>query len=256
MLILLPPSERKATRNGGRGRPARYDTLSFPELEPTRRRVRESLAQVSAQPEPWTLLGLPPGLAEAVEHNTRLDSAPALPAEELYTGVLYDALGLADLPPAALRRARSSVVITSALFGALRLRDRVPPYRLSANTALPGLPTLAQLWRPALDQALTEAAGAGLLVDCRSGGYMAMWTPPAALRSKWVHVQVPGASHMAKLTRGEVARAIAVAPGAAPRTPKALATAMTTAFEGTHEVALHEPSSASKPWVLTVRPVG
>ena len=251
MLILLPPSERKNTRT--RGRPARFDSLSFPVLDDTRARVRTELAAVSSEPEAWSRLGLSAGLADEIAHNTRLGTAAALPAEELYAGVLYDALGLADLPAPALRRARAAIVVTSALFGALRLRDRVPPYRLSAGTALPGLPPLAGLWRPELDPVLSEAAGRGPILDCRSAGYMAMWTPSKSLAPHRVHVVVPGASHMAKKIRGEVARAVCLAPRA-PRSVQGLYETVRDGLADTHETDLAEPVSGTKPWRLSVRP--
>lgn len=59
----------------------------------------------------------------------------------LYTGVLYDNLGLADLDPDRVAR---SVLIFSGLWGALRVTDRVP------RTDWPwehGCPVWA-LWRP------------------------------------------------------------------------------------------------------------
>lgn len=252
MLILLPPSERKATRR--RGTPARYDRLAFSELTPTRERLRTALAQVSAEPDAYRRLGLAEGLVDQIEHNTRLDTAPALPAEQLYTGVVYDALGLDDMPPTARRRARASIVVVSALFGALRLTDRVPPYRLSAGNTVPGMPGLAALWRPALDTALPAAAGKGVILDCRSGGYMAMWTPPPPVAERWVHVVVPGASHMAKHTRGEVARAVCCANATMPRTTSALFDLVLDELGETHEVRTTPPVGPKKPWTLSVRP--
>ena len=209
---------------------------------------------MSAAPDAYARLGLSEGLVDQIEHNTRLDTAPALPAEELYTGVLYDALGLPDMPGPARRRARASIVVISALFGALRLRDRVPPYRLSAGNTVPGLPSLAKLWRPALDTVLPAAAGRGVILDCRSGGYMAMWTPPKHMTERWVHVVVPGASHMAKHTRGEVARAICCSRAPAPRTTSALFDLVLDEMGETHEVRTTPPTSATKPWTLSVRP--
>lgn len=252
MLILLPPSERKATRR--RGAPARYDRLSFAELTPTRERLRAALAQVSAEPDAYRRLGLSEGLVDQIEHNTRLDTAPALPAEQLYTGVLYDALGLTDMTLTARRRARASIVVVSALFGALRLTDRVPPYRLSAGNTVPGLPGLAALWRPALDAALTPAAGKGVVLDCRSGGYMAMWAPRPPVADRWVHVVVPGASHMAKHTRGVVARAICCSNAPMPRTTSALFDLVLDELGETHEVRTTPPAAATKPWTLSVQP--
>ena len=54
----------------------------------------------------------------------------AAPAAEVYTGVLYERLGLPGLPAAARRRAGKRVLIASALWGFVRPGDAIPYYRL------------------------------------------------------------------------------------------------------------------------------
>ena len=247
MLILLPPSESKSNRR--RGRPADPSTWSFPDLGPTRARVAAALADVSRSPEAPTLLGVSPGLLDEVARNLVLDTAPATQAAEVYTGVLYDALGLATLDTAARRRANRWLVVISALHGAVRPSDRITAYRLSMGSTLPGLGPLASLWRPALDQVLPEVAARGVVVDCRSASYAAAWRPGADLATRWVQVRVPGASHMAKHTRGLVARHLCQV-GATPRTVPALRDVVAGAFE----VCLNEPVNGRAPWVMDVSP--
>ena len=133
MLVLLPPSEGKSP-GGGRRRRLDLTTLSWPELAPAREQVIDVLAEVSARPEALALLGVGPSLSPEIKRNTRLREVPALPVSELYTGVLYDALDLPGLPARARGRAARQVVVVSALWGALRPGDRVPPYRLSMGT--------------------------------------------------------------------------------------------------------------------------
>ena len=218
MLILLPPSEGKAAE--GDGPPLDLAGLAFPEsLTRTRERVLTALERVCAGREArareW--LGLSPGQAGEIERNTRLREAPTLPAARLYTGVLYDNLGLADLDP---ERTARSVLIFSGLWGALRTTDRVPPYRLAMGARLPRLGALAAVWRPALTAALPSE---GLIVDMRSAPYAAAWRPEA------VRVRVfreqdgrrTVVSHMAKATRGAVARAL-LQGTADPATPEEL----------------------------------
>ena len=94
---------------------------------------------------------------------------------------------------------------------------------------------------------LPEAAGRGVVVDCRSSTYAAAWRPGADLAERWVQVRVPGATHMAKHTRGLVARHLCVA-GVAPRSVPALADVVAGAFG----VELHEPARPGAPWVLDV----
>jgi cytoplasmic iron level regulating protein YaaA (DUF328/UPF0246 family) len=203
MQILLPPSEGKAGR--GDGEALDLDSLSLPALTATRRRVLGALEALCAGSPDRTrdVLDLSPGQAEeAVERNRALRAAPTLPASRLYTGVLYDNLGLATLEP---ERAQRSVLIFSGLWGALRITDRVPPYRLAMGVRLPPLGALAAVWRPALTEALSAD---GLTVDMRSAPYAAAWRPAATrvrvFRERAGRRSV--VSHMAKATRGALAR--------------------------------------------------
>jgi uncharacterized protein len=247
VLILLPPSESKANRR--RGRPADPSTWSFPELGPARARVAAALTDVSRSPDAPALLGVSAGLLDEVARNLVLDTAPATPTAEVYTGVLYDALGLATLDTAARRRANRWLVVVSALHGAVRPGDRITAYRLSMGATLPGLGPLASLWRPELARVLPAVAGPGVVVDCRSAPYAAAWRPGADLAPRWVQVRVPGASHLAKHTRGLVSRHLCQA-GVTPRSVPALADVVAGAFD----VELHEPANARAPWVLDVVP--
>lgn len=63
--------------------------------------------------------------------NVDLRTLPTARAGEIYDGVLYQALDLPGLDAGGRRRAGRSVLISSALFGVLRLGDRIPPYKLS-----------------------------------------------------------------------------------------------------------------------------
>jgi uncharacterized protein len=248
VLILLPPSESK--RGRARGASTDLARVSFPELTATREQVARELARVSARPDAPAQLGVSPTLLQDIERNTRLDTAPALPAAQLYTGVLYDALDLATLDAAALRRARRWLIVVSALYGALRPGDKVAPYRLSMSVNLGGLGPLASVWREPLAEVLPAAAGRGLVVDCRSSTYAAAWAPKGGLAERWVQVKVPGATHMAKHTRGLVARQLCVA-GVEARTPQALCDLLAADFK----TSLAAPRRAGQPWVLeTTRP--
>ncbi len=245
MLILLPPSEGKTQRR--RGRALDLADLSFPELTPMREDVVDAVAAVSAGPEAFETLGVSPNLVDEVARNTVLRLAPTAPAGEVYSGVLYDALDLGSLDAPAKRRASRSIVVVSALFGALRLTDRIPAYRLSMSVNLPRIGPLARAWRPWLEPVLAEAAGRGVIVDCRSSTYAAAWAPSGPLAERWVQIAVPGATHMAKHTRGLVARHLC-ASGASPRTPAALRDALADRFD----VELTDPPRPGKPWTLNV----
>jgi cytoplasmic iron level regulating protein YaaA (DUF328/UPF0246 family) len=255
VLVLLPPSEGKAPATR-RPRPVDHEHQSWPQLRAPRCQVLEALAAASARDDAVRVLGVGPSLAEEVRRNTRLRELAARPVRELYTGVLYDALDPGSLPSAARRSAARSLVVVSALWGALRPGDAVPPYRLSMGTDLPGVGPLASFWRPHLDGPLTEAAGSGVVVDCRSSTYQAAWTPLAPVAARTVAVRVlrehagrrSVVSHLAKRHRGLVARHLLARSGATPRTPRSLAAAVAERFR----CELVPPSREGRSWTLDV----
>lgn len=224
-LVLLPPSEGKTGRS--RGRSVDLRALSFPALNAAREQVLETLAKISASADALDVLAVGESLRPEVERNTRWRTEPAVPVAELYSGVLYDALGYASLPAGAKRRAVARLLVVSAAWGVLRMNDRVPPYRLSMGTTLPGLGPLASVWREPLARELSEVGG--VIVDCRSSTYAAAWRPVGEQAAKWVSVAVVRerdgvrgvVSHNAKHTRGLVARHL-LESGRDPGTPKAL----------------------------------
>lgn len=248
MRILLPPSEGKTPAR--RGRPFDPTAVAFPNLGEMRQDVATALAAVSARDDAATILGVGPSVAHEITRNRALDTSPGQAARATYTGVLYDALDLAGLDAAAKRRAARWVLIFSALYGVVRPGDRIAPYRLSMGVDLPGIGPLAAAWRPHLAEVLETETARGFIVDCRSATYAAAWTPRGTHADRWVQVRVPGASHMAKHTRGLVARAI-LEQGIDPRRPADLAAELGAIFR---DVTLTPPPRAGRPWVLDVPP--
>lgn len=255
MLILLPPSESKSAPRRS-GRPVQPEGLSFPALTPMRICLLDALITASARPDAAGLLGVGASLTSEVTRNTRLRELPAMPVHDVYTGVLYDALDWPTLPAAARRRAASRLAVASALWGALRPGDRIPPYRLSMDVDLPGVGPLARAWRDVLGPELTAAAGnRGLVVDCRSSVYTAAWTPAGPLAARTVGVRVlreqagrrTVVSHLAKHTRGEVARHLLV-DGGDPHTPHELVELL----EDRWTAEVRAPQRPGRPWVLDV----
>jgi cytoplasmic iron level regulating protein YaaA (DUF328/UPF0246 family) len=182
MLILLPPSEGKA--HPEKGEPVDLESLIFAEELGEKRRA----------------------LVEAFDSS--LLESPGAPAAEVYTGVLYGRLGLAELPV----KARKRVLIASALWGVVAPGDRIPYYKFPPKTRLKGFEAPNAHWRPALAEALPDAEG-DLVVDMRSGAYMPAWKPKrATLLAVRAFTEVDGerkaVSHMAKAVRGDVARAL------------------------------------------------
>jgi cytoplasmic iron level regulating protein YaaA (DUF328/UPF0246 family) len=104
VLVVLPPSETKAP--GGRGRPLDLDALSFPSLNPTRKVLVDEVVALAADlPASRAALDISERQDDEIARNARLWSAPTAPALRRYTGVRYDHLDVAGLPPAARARA-------------------------------------------------------------------------------------------------------------------------------------------------------
>jgi cytoplasmic iron level regulating protein YaaA (DUF328/UPF0246 family) len=259
VLVLLPPSEGKAA--SAAEKPLALGDLSLPELNPARERVLAALVELSTgdQDRAAEVLGLSPGLRGELLRNAALRTAGALPAGELYTGVLYDALELSTLSPEALARAESSLLVFSGLWGAVRIGDRIPPYRCSGGVKLPPLGALGSYWRPLTAEVLPGVAGDGLVLDLRSAAYAALWRPTGEVAGRTATVRVlherevggvlkrSVVSHFNKATKGRLVRDLLEA-GAAPGSPAELVEALR---DLKHTVEATAPT-AGKPWALDV----
>ena len=122
-------------------------------------------------------------------------------AIQVYTGVLYAALGWNTLTKARQKLAQSSIVIISAKYGALRPLDPIEPYKEKiVNKEM--APKVA---------AVLDGLTPSLIIDCRSSTYQTVWQSPI---EKTVEVKVfttvagekKVITHMSKKTRGEVTR--------------------------------------------------
>ena len=196
MLVLLPPSEGKAEPETGA--PVDLGLLAFAEELGERREA--------------VLDACDPALREA----------PAASAADVYTGVLFQRLELPQLPA----KARRQVLIFSALWGVVRPDDRIPHYKLPPKTKLKEIGAPAAYWRPALTEALPDEEGE-LIVDMRSSAYSSFWKPKrATLLPVRAFTERDGerkaVSHMAKASRGDVARALLSAEKA-PKDPEGAA---------------------------------
>ncbi|MGA4848572.1 peroxide stress protein YaaA [Streptomyces sp. G5(2025)] len=260
MLVLLPPSEGKAS--SGRGAPLRPETLSLPGLAEARRAVLDELVELCAADEEKArlVLGLSEGLRGEVAKNAELRAAGARPAGEIYTGVLYDALDLASLDAAAKRRAARSLLVFSGLWGAVGVNDEIPSYRCSMGVKLPGLGALGAYWRTPMASVMPEAAGEGLVLDLRSSAYAAAWKPKGEVAGRTATVRVLHAqvvdgvekrsvvSHFNKATKGRIVRSLLIT-GARPEGPAELVEALRDLG---HVVEAEPPAKAGKPWALDV----
>jgi cytoplasmic iron level regulating protein YaaA (DUF328/UPF0246 family) len=257
-LVLLPPSEGKAAV--AEGAPVDLAALSLPGLAAARERVLDALVALCRGDEETAagVLGLSRGLRGEVARNAGLRTAPALPAGELYTGVLYDALGLAKLDEAGYARAERSLLVFSGLWGAVRLGDRIPAYRCSGGVKLPPLGALGAYWRREMADVLPAEAGAadGLVLDLRSSAYAASWKPAGPVVERTATVRVlqekdgkrSVVSHFNKATKGRLVRDL-LNSGAEPGTPGELLEVL-RGLGYTVEVAAQ--GTARKAWQLDV----
>lgn len=214
MLILLPPSEGKFAPS--RGRPLDLSSLSHPALTRQRECVLTALVELCTDvPAAMAALDLGPTQFDLVVQNAGLRTAPTAAASTVYTGVLYAALDYPTLSGSELRRANRRLAIVSALFGLVRPSDRIPAYRLSGGSKVPGLGGLPGFWRDSVSDCVDEHSG--LVIDMLSSPYASFVDlPPGAVTLKvWQRGpagQRTAASHFNKATKGELARLLATHP--------------------------------------------
>ena len=223
MLILLPPSETK--RDGGEGTPLEQllseSVLSFPELNPIRKRVASAVVSLAKKPKVCAeVLKLSPKQMGEVDRNKAVKTSPTMPAIDRYTGVLYDGLAAANLPLEAREFLARNVMIQSALLGPVGALESIPAYRLSFDSKLPGLAagTLKKAWAEPGAKALAKklTAEPQLVLDLRSEGYSALAPLTPAPNTVYLRVvtkgengQLRALNHFNKKGKGEFVRALA-----------------------------------------------
>lgn len=210
VLILLPPSEKKYSPSG-------KSRLSLQNL---------SFAESLTEPREIAL-------------KKYGEIGPVAPAINIYTGVLYQSLEWQSLSAAAKKRGEKSILIISALFGALSPIDKIPTYKAKIEP---------KIWKVPLTQAL-DAIDEELIIDCRSSTYSTVWTPDP---SKTVEIRVfqknagklTVITHMSKKYRGEFTRLL-ISQSKKPKTPHELFLIASKKFE----CKLHK-CGGTRPWRL------
>ena len=196
VLILLPPSEGKNSVE--KGASINLSRLSFAkELTQSRKQTLNAIGSNLAKS----------ACAEAIN---------------VYSGVLYQALDFDSLDKSSKKRAEKSILIFSALFGVLKIKDKIPSYKLDMAKSLPKIGSLNTFWKKIIPQTL-EKIKTDLIIDCRSTTYQGVWTPSL---DKTVAIRVftikngkkSVVTHMSKKTRGEVSK-ILIQLAKPPRTP-------------------------------------
>lgn len=243
MLFLLPPSETK-TRPAD-GPVLDLSALSLPELSDARATMLRAVQRTAAGRNGGEALGVPAGSPELVERMQHVDEEPTDPALQVYSGVLYDALG------AVTPREDAPVLVQSALFGLVGAADAIPAYRVSAGSKVARLGKAGTWWaktlKPLGARLLAETADSAspLVIDCRSGAYRSMMPMRSTDAVRVLQVNAVQerdgvrkvVSHDAKRYRGWVTRVLQDAP-VMPGTAEEIVDLLRTGFDGTLDVEL------------------
>ena len=200
MLFLIPPSETKAV--GGGSIKITQAHMTFGGLDPTRGKVLDAYIQATGDQD--------------------IRNAPTMEAINRYTGTLYSAIhgrglkGTAtannSLNQTELARARTMVLIQSALFGVIAATDLIPNYKVSPSKLICGI-NLKRVWpEPHLNFAWARLTS-GPVIDLRSKAYAELAPLPANLDSYTVTVFVERAdgtreqlNHFNKKAKGQLVR--------------------------------------------------
>ena len=208
MLLLLPPSETK--RIGGSNLTIEQVHLSYGQLNEARDLILDALIKVCKnKAEATKVLKLSAKQQGDRELNLAIRNAPTMPAYERYEGTLYKAIGIDSFTKHEVDLMRGNVLIQSALFGLISATDRIPWYRLSANTVLPKV-SLKKVWREHQDAAYNRLVDMPI-IDLRSKAYVDLAPIPEHLDSFWVEVvaedskgQRRALNHFNKTAKGEL----------------------------------------------------
>jgi cytoplasmic iron level regulating protein YaaA (DUF328/UPF0246 family) len=216
----------------------------------------DALIATSQRPDALRRLFVKPSLVAEVERNEQLRDLPTRPAVETYAGPLYAGLDARSWSSHAERRAARHFVIVSALWGAMRPADRIPPYRLNVCARLVGMDRLEPAWRTLLPSILTDAAAQrGPVLDLRSRVYQAVGRPTglddqtATLR---IRPSPGGPAHIgdviAKRVRGEAASHL-LSSEADPEDPLDIADLLAARWS----LEVDPPAGQNRTWTITLQ---
>lgn len=210
-IVLLPPSKGKAP--GGDG-PGYGDTLDPDHpLTAARREILMAAIAVGRDADDQVLRRVA-GVRHQDVPSARaglraLATAPTLPAQRRYTGVVHGNAGLAGMDP---DRAGVEVRIISALLGVVAPGEGVPPYRLEVAASVPGVGGLARFWREALAPHLAAGWAGRVVLDLLPAEHRRVLDPAVREGTRMVPVSfLRPDGRAANAARTKVAKGLLVA---------------------------------------------
>lgn len=254
-MILLPPSEGKTDATGKQK--LDFEKLSFPELTKQRQDLAAAVVAMANGPaaKARTALSISAKQDFEIERDQKLLTASIGPAWSVYTGVLYDAIGIDSLNAKVKSRFETENFVVSALFGLINVTDQIPAYRLSGDTVVPKIGSLTKFWSESITQAISDQDE--FVIDLRSGNYLKLGPTGKEISDQVVVPRImqkmlKGApkvvSHSNKATKGRLVRALAQSAKSVTSLEQLADLAAKVALD----VAIVKPTKSGIPWGLDV----
>lgn len=254
-MILLPPSEGKTDASGKQK--LDFKKLSFPELTSHRQEIVNAVIAIANGPVAKTRTALALSVKQdiEIERDQKLLTAPAGPAWTVYTGVLYDAIGIDTLSAKAKSKFEAENFVVSALFGLINVTDQIPAYRLSGDTVVPKIGSLTKFWSESVSRLIADQEQ--FVIDLRSGNYVKLGPTSKDIADQVVVPRImqkmpTGApkvvSHSNKATKGRLVRILSQSAKSVKSVDQVAELAAKVALD----VKVVKPTKAGVPWGLDV----
>ncbi len=190
-VLLIPPSESKATppANGALYKNARANrkTNSFKELDKLRGmlidEVQGAINRGTGLDKLFEVSGK--SLKEAIDWNDRIMEATTLPARELYTGVMWEAINYKTLKAEEKKRFDKNTIIFSGLFGVLRPTDKIPAYKLKIGANMGGaVGRIINYWKRPVSEVLRKELRSKVVWDFLPDQHKRVWDNTGEVKAR------------------------------------------------------------------------
>jgi cytoplasmic iron level regulating protein YaaA (DUF328/UPF0246 family) len=192
------------------------------DLDERREKVMAALrsAMRRSAAERGRLLGVKgDALAAATDANRAVGTSPTMPAASRFTGVLYDALDLGSLPPGPRRRADSSLLVLSGVFGLVAPSDPIPDHKLKMSVSIGRMGKLSTWWRGPVSRELAARADGRTVWNLLPNEHAAAVDLPGVAQTTVTFLepgrdgQLVAVAHWNKLLKGSLVRHLLEHPG-------------------------------------------